>query len=95
MTAVGIVLVSSVIFQTTDVTKLVQLTRYSQNFISAVAFNMNHNKLWVGDQYDESQYLRWFSPAGSSAAVRGCQASKRSLSIHARSIGMTSAPLNR
>ena len=64
MTAVGIVLVSSVILQTTDVSKLARLTRYSQNFISAVAFNMTHNKLWAGDQYDQREYLRWFSPDG-------------------------------
>lgn len=64
MTAVGIVLVSSVILKTTDVNKLARLTGYSLNFISAVAFNMTHNKLWAGDEYDESEYLRWFSPDG-------------------------------
>jgi hypothetical protein len=42
-----------------------KFTDYSPNFISAIAFNMENNKLWVDGEYGEEQYWRWFSPDGS------------------------------
>ena len=64
MTAVGIVLISAIILGTTDMSGLVKFTGYRENFISAIAFNMTQNKLWVNGGYDESQFSKWFSPAG-------------------------------
>lgn len=64
MVAVGIVLLSSAILGTASVEKLVKFTGYSRNFISAIAFNMENNKLWVDGEYREDQYWRWFSPDG-------------------------------
>jgi hypothetical protein len=65
MVAVGIVLLSSAILGTANIEKLVKFTGYSRNFISAIAFNMENNKMWVGGEYGEEQYWRWFSPDGS------------------------------
>jgi hypothetical protein len=65
MDAVGIVLLSSAILGTANVEKLVKFTGYSSTFISAIAFNMENNKLWVDGEYREEQYWRWFSPDGS------------------------------
>lgn len=65
MVAVGIVLLSSAILGTANIEKLVKFTGYSRPFISAIAFNMENNKLWVDGQYGEDQYGRWFSPDGS------------------------------
>jgi hypothetical protein len=45
MTAVGIVLLSAIILETTDIGKLVRFTGYSPAFISAISANMRHNKL--------------------------------------------------
>ena len=64
MTAVGIVLISAIILGTTEISRLVKFTGYSENFISAIAFNMTQSKLWVNGRYDESQFSEWFSPDG-------------------------------
>jgi len=53
MVAVGIVLLSSAILGTANIEKLVKFTGYSRPFISAIAFNMENNKLWVDGQYGE------------------------------------------
>ena len=64
MTAVGIVLISAIILGTTDIARLAKFTGYSENFISAIAFNMIQNKLWVQGMYDHSQCSRWYAPDG-------------------------------
>lgn len=33
-------------------------TGYNPNFISVIAFNMGHNKLWEAGQYHCASYLR-------------------------------------
>jgi hypothetical protein len=70
MTAVGIVLISAIILGTTEISELVTFTGYSENFISAIAFNMTHNKLWVDGAYDESQFSTWLSPDRTSDDVK-------------------------
>ena len=65
MDAVGIVLLSSAILGTANIETLVKFTGYSRRFISAIAFNMKNNNLWVDSQYGEDQYGSWFSPDGS------------------------------
>lgn len=62
MIAVGVVLVSAIILQTTDISRLVTFTGYSPSFVSAVAVNMVHNKLWIVGGSVDSQHSKWFSP---------------------------------
>jgi hypothetical protein len=64
MAAVGIVLLSAVILGTTDIVRLVEFTGYSSAFISAIARNMEHNKLLEGGRYKEDHRLRWISADG-------------------------------
>ena len=65
MVAVGIVLLSSAILGTGDIEKLVKFTGYTREFVSAIAFNMQNNNLWVNDQFEESQYRKWFALDGT------------------------------
>lgn len=65
MVAVGIVLVSSAILGTGEIEKLVKFTGYTREFVSAIAFYMQNNNLWVNDQFQESQYQKWFAPDGT------------------------------
>jgi hypothetical protein len=61
-TAVGIVLLSAIILETTDIGKLVRFTSYSPAFISAISANMRHNTLWENGRYKEEHWLPWFAP---------------------------------
>jgi hypothetical protein len=63
MTAVGIVLVSAAVLGTTEIGRLITFTGYSSEFISAIEFNMQQNKLWVNNRYDEEECSKWLSPA--------------------------------
>jgi 2-keto-3-deoxy-6-phosphogluconate aldolase len=45
MTAIGIVLVSSIVLGTTDAIKSVEFTRYSERFVHAIAVNMENRRL--------------------------------------------------
>jgi hypothetical protein len=65
MTAVGIVLLSSAILGTGDIEKLIRFTGDTREFVSAIAFNMQNNNLWVNGQFEESQYRTWFAPDGT------------------------------
>lgn len=58
MTAIGVVLLASVLLRTTDVTELVKFTRYSRRFVHAIAMNMENSRLWKGGKYD---YSGWSS----------------------------------
>lgn len=58
----GALLFGAAFLNTTDVVTLLRFTRYSPNFVSAVAFNMTNNKLWRDGCYDTSSWLR---PDGS------------------------------
>jgi hypothetical protein len=62
MIAVGIVLLSAIILETTDIDRLVKFTGYSQEFIFAIAANMQHNELWENGRYKQEHWSRWFSP---------------------------------
>lgn len=56
MTAIGVVLVSSIVLGTTDVNKLVEFTRYSERFVHAIAVNMENSRLWKAGKYDCSSW---------------------------------------
>jgi len=56
MTAIGVVLVSSIVLGTTDVIKLGEFTRYSGRFVHAVAVNMENSRLWKSGKYDCSSW---------------------------------------
>ena len=71
MIAVGVVLVSAIILQTTDISRLVTITGYSRSFVSAVALNMIHNTLWIAGGRVDSQHSTWFSPDGLVIDDRG------------------------
>ena len=58
MTAVGLVLLSAAVIDTTEATKLALFTGYRHRFISAITFNMQNNRLWVDGQYDATEWLR-------------------------------------
>jgi len=58
MTAAGMVLLSAAFLASTDRQKLVTFTRYSWQFISAIAFNMENNRLWFNGTYDDSTWFR-------------------------------------
>jgi hypothetical protein len=67
VTAVGVVLLAAGQHGITAPGKLVELTGYTQNFISAIIFNLQNNKLWEGGRYDASS---WLAPDG---AVTDCE----------------------
>lgn len=52
MTAIGVVLISSVLLDTTDVDRLAEFTRYSKQFIRAISLNMENSRLWKDGKYD-------------------------------------------
>lgn len=52
MSAIGIVLISSLLLGTTDVAQLAQFTGYSRQFIRAIAWNMDNNRLWKDGKYE-------------------------------------------
>jgi hypothetical protein len=62
MTAVGLVLLSAALIGTTKARELVRVTGYSRQFISAIATNMQNNKLWIDRLYNCSG---WLSPDGT------------------------------
>jgi len=51
LTAIGVVLLSAVVLGTTDVSKLVGFTKYSERFVRAIALNMENNRLWKDGKY--------------------------------------------
>jgi hypothetical protein len=61
MTAIRVVLVSSIVLGTTDVIKLVEFTRYSEQFVHSIAVNMENSRLWKAGKYDSSsrKSLTW------------------------------------
>src|SRR5438477_12089172 len=61
--AVATVLLSSGVLDTADVPKLVKLTGYARQFVSAIALNMQNNHLWSHGRYD---YSEWFDPQRGS-----------------------------
>lgn len=52
MTAIGVVLISSLVLGTTDVDLLCEFTKYSRRFIEAIARNTENSGLWKGGKYD-------------------------------------------
>ncbi len=58
MTAIGVVLLASVVVRTTDVIKLVKFTGYSRRFVRAIAMNMENSRLWQDGKYD---HMGWSS----------------------------------
>ena len=52
LTAIGVVLISSVLLGTTDVDRLAEFTKYSKRFIRAIAMNMENSRLWKESEYD-------------------------------------------
>jgi hypothetical protein len=52
MTAIGVVLISSVWLDTTDVDQLAGFTKYSKMFIRAISVNMKNSHLWNDAKYD-------------------------------------------
>lgn len=52
MTAIGIVLISSIVLGTTEVNRLAEFTKYSKAFIRAIAVNMENSRLWQDGKYD-------------------------------------------
>jgi hypothetical protein len=55
-TAVAVVLLSASHLRTADPVRLRKFTRYSEDFISAIYFNMQNSKLWSDSGYKN----RWF-----------------------------------
>ena len=55
--AVQVVLLSAAILETIDVVRLASFTRYSREFVSAIALNMKNNHLWIDGHYRCSE---WF-----------------------------------
>jgi len=51
MTAIGVVLISSVLLGTTDVDRLAEFTRYSKQFVRALSSNMDNSRLWKDGKY--------------------------------------------
>ena len=62
MTAVGVVLLAAGPLGITDPQHLSQFTGYEQDFVSAIIFNLQNNKLWAEGHYD---YSGWLSSDGS------------------------------
>jgi len=56
ITAIGIVLISSIVLGTCDPTKLAGFTKYSKRFIRAIAANMENNRLWQDNKYHCSSW---------------------------------------
>jgi len=56
MTAVGIVLLSAAFLGTTAGRRLMAFTGYSGQFVSAIAFNMLNNRLWIDGRYEHSSW---------------------------------------
>jgi hypothetical protein len=56
MTAVGVVLLSAVLLDTTEMLKLAAFTGYSHQFISAISWNMQNNNLWTDGKYRVSDW---------------------------------------
>ena len=52
MTAIGVVLISSLVLGTTDVDRLSEFTKYSKCFIKVIASNMENCGLWRDGKYD-------------------------------------------
>jgi hypothetical protein len=52
LSAIGVVLISSLVLGTTDVNRLADFTRYSKRFIRVIASNMENSCLWTGGKYD-------------------------------------------
>jgi len=46
MTAIGVVLISSIVLGTTEVNRLAEFTRYDKRFIRAISGNMENSRLW-------------------------------------------------
>jgi len=51
MTAIAVVLISSIVLETTKVNKLAEFTGYSKRFIGSIAPNMENNRLWEDGTY--------------------------------------------
>jgi len=51
MTAIAVVLISSIVLGTTEVNKLSEYTGYSKRFIRTIAWNMENNRLWEDGKY--------------------------------------------
>ena len=51
MTAIAVVLISSIVLGTTEVNKLAEFTDYSKRFIRTIAWNMENNRLWEDGKY--------------------------------------------
>jgi transposase len=51
LTAIGVVLISSVLLGTTDVDRLAEFTRYSKQFVRAISSNMDNSRLWKDGKY--------------------------------------------
>jgi len=58
MTAIEVVLISSIVLGTTEVNKLAEFTGYSKRFIGSIASNMENNRLWEDGTY---KYEGWSS----------------------------------
>jgi hypothetical protein len=56
ITAIGVVLISSVVLGTTEVNRLVEFTGYSKEFIRAIAANMQNSHLWRDGKYDCAEW---------------------------------------
>jgi hypothetical protein len=54
--AIGVLLISSIVLETTAPSKLARFTRYSERFVRAVARNMEISGLWANDKYDFSSW---------------------------------------
>ena len=52
MTAIGVVLISSVVLGTTDVNRLSEFTKYGREFVRVIAVNMENSCLWRDGKYD-------------------------------------------
>jgi hypothetical protein len=58
MIAAMVVVFSAALLRITNVDALSVFTRYSPQFVSAIAHNMQRNDLWRGDDYEASYWLR-------------------------------------
>ena len=52
MTAIGVVLISCIVLNSTDVNRLSDFTRYGKRFIRVIAANMENSGLWKDGKYD-------------------------------------------
>ena len=52
MTAIAVVLISSIVLGTTEVNKLAEFTGYSKRFIRNIAWNMENNRLCEDRKYN-------------------------------------------